>query len=79
MEGKGLQSHSNKKKGRSGGQGGNLLTRVCIWRVCFVSAVTLILFGFFQLSPKKTWEGFIGGFFSTVVFGFIVSFTRIFI
>lgn len=26
-----------------------------------------------QLSPKKTWEGFIGGFFSTVVFGFIVS------
>lgn len=26
-----------------------------------------------QLSPKKTWEGFIGGFFSTVVFGFMVS------
>lgn len=26
-----------------------------------------------QLSPKKTWEGFIGGFFATVVFGFIVS------
>lgn len=26
-----------------------------------------------QLSPKKTWEGFIGGFFSTVVFGFLVS------
>lgn len=25
-----------------------------------------------QLSPKKTWEGFIGGFFSTVVFGFLV-------
>lgn len=25
-----------------------------------------------QLSPKKTWEGFIGGFFSTVVFGFMV-------
>ena len=33
----------------------------------------------FQLSPKKTWEGFIGGFFSTVIFGFIVSFTWIFI
>lgn len=31
----------------------------------------------FQLSPKKTWEGFIGGFFSTVVFGFIVSLTTI--
>lgn len=27
-----------------------------------------------QLSPKKTWEGFIGGFFSTVVFGFIFSY-----
>ncbi|KAG7214322.1 hypothetical protein INR49_023139 [Caranx melampygus] len=26
------------------------------------------------LSPKKTWEGFIGGFFSTVVFGFILSY-----
>ena len=25
-----------------------------------------------QLSPKKTWEGFIGAFFSTVVFGFFV-------
>ena len=38
------------------------------------------LFGFFfgktpliKLSPKKTWEGFIGGAFSTVVFGIIVS------
>lgn len=26
-----------------------------------------------QLSPKKTWEGFIGGFFATVVFGILVS------
>ncbi|XP_064141702.1 phosphatidate cytidylyltransferase 1 isoform X6 [Loxodonta africana] len=40
--------------------------------------ITAYLFGFFfgrtpliKLSPKKTWEGFIGGFFSTVVFGFI--------
>lgn len=39
------------------------------------------VFGFFfgktkliKLSPKKTWEGYIGGAFSTVVFGFIVSF-----
>lgn len=26
-----------------------------------------------QLSPKKTWEGFIGGFFSTIVFGILVK------
>lgn len=26
-----------------------------------------------QLSPKKTWEGFVGGFFSTVVFGILVK------
>ncbi|XP_043914843.1 phosphatidate cytidylyltransferase 1 [Protopterus annectens] len=26
-----------------------------------------------ELSPKKTWEGFIGGFFTTVMFGFIMS------
>ena len=37
-------------------------------------------FGFFfgktrliKLSPKKTWEGFIGGAFSTIIFGFIFS------
>ena len=37
------------------------------------------MFGFFfgktpliQLSPKKTWEGFIGGAISTVFFGFLV-------
>uniref|UniRef100_A0A8D2Q091 Phosphatidate cytidylyltransferase n=1 Tax=Varanus komodoensis TaxID=61221 RepID=A0A8D2Q091_VARKO len=29
---------------------------------------------FYMLSPKKTWEGFIGGFFTTVVFGFIVAY-----
>lgn len=28
---------------------------------------------FLQLSPKKTWEGFIGGFFSTIVFGILVK------
>lgn len=37
----------------------------------------LVSFCFFsncpQLSPKKTWEGFIGGYFGTVVFGFLVS------
>ncbi|KAM4710342.1 phosphatidate cytidylyltransferase 1 [Discoglossus pictus] len=39
------------------------------------------LFGFFfgrtpliKLSPKKTWEGFIGGFFLTVIFGIIYSY-----
>ncbi|KAL7836934.1 hypothetical protein AOLI_G00282180 [Acnodon oligacanthus] len=38
------------------------------------------MFGFFfgrtpliKLSPKKTWEGFIGGFFSTVVFGILTT------
>jgi phosphatidate cytidylyltransferase len=38
------------------------------------------MFGFFfgktrliKLSPKKTWEGFIGGAFSTVLFGYIIS------
>lgn len=38
------------------------------------------IFGFFfgrtsliQLSPKKTWEGFIGAFFSTIVFGFLFA------
>ncbi|XP_034628259.1 phosphatidate cytidylyltransferase 1 isoform X2 [Trachemys scripta elegans] len=29
---------------------------------------------FYMLSPKKTWEGFIGGFFSTVAFGFIFAY-----
>ena len=38
------------------------------------------IFGFFfgrtpliQLSPKKTWEGFIGGGIATVIFGLMVS------
>ena len=26
-----------------------------------------------MLSPKKTWEGFIGGFICTIVFGFYAS------
>uniref|UniRef100_A0A8C7C681 Phosphatidate cytidylyltransferase n=1 Tax=Oncorhynchus kisutch TaxID=8019 RepID=A0A8C7C681_ONCKI len=29
---------------------------------------------FYMLSPKKTWEGFIGGFFGTLVFGFILAY-----
>ncbi len=39
------------------------------------------VFGFFfgktpliKLSPKKTWEGFIGGAFSTVVYGLVVCY-----
>jgi len=43
--------------------------------------VMAYMFGFFfgrtpliKLSPKKTWEGFIGGGFATVVFGLGVSF-----
>jgi CDP-diglyceride synthetase len=42
--------------------------------------VMAYIFGFFfgrtpliQLSPKKTWEGFIGGGFATVIFGLVVS------
>lgn len=46
--------------------------------------VMAYMFGFFlgrtpliQLSPKKTWEGFIGGGFSTVLFGIGVSHSKI--
>ncbi|KAK0051831.1 phosphatidate cytidylyltransferase photoreceptor-specific [Biomphalaria pfeifferi] len=42
------------------------------------------MFGFFfgrtpliKLSPKKTWEGFIGGAFSTIIFGIILSYCLI--
>ncbi|CAG07795.1 unnamed protein product [Tetraodon nigroviridis] len=57
-----------------------------IWFIVPISIVicndiTAYLFGFFfgrtpliKLSPKKTWEGFIGGFFSTVVFGFLLAY-----
>ncbi|KNE67458.1 hypothetical protein AMAG_11920 [Allomyces macrogynus ATCC 38327] len=45
-----------------------------------VNDVFAYIFGFFfgktpliKLSPKKTWEGFLGGAASTLVFGFIVS------
>ncbi|KAG8197271.1 hypothetical protein JTE90_007519 [Oedothorax gibbosus] len=56
-----------------------------IWFIVPVSMiicndVMAYMFGFFfgktpliQLSPKKTWEGFIGGWISTVVFGMMVS------
>ncbi|XP_029455238.1 phosphatidate cytidylyltransferase 1 [Rhinatrema bivittatum] len=57
-----------------------------IWFIVPISIVICndimaYLFGFFfgrtpliKLSPKKTWEGLIGGFFSTVVFGFIFAY-----
>uniref|UniRef100_A0AAY4BP38 Phosphatidate cytidylyltransferase n=1 Tax=Denticeps clupeoides TaxID=299321 RepID=A0AAY4BP38_9TELE len=57
-----------------------------IWFIVPISIVICndimaYLFGFFfgrtpliKLSPKKTWEGFIGGFFSTVVFSFIFAY-----
>lgn len=32
-----------------------------------------ILLAFLQLSPKKTWEGFIGGGVTTVIYGWLVS------
>lgn len=56
-----------------------------IWFIVPVSMIICndimaYVFGFFfgktpliKLSPKKTWEGFIGGGISTVIFGFIVS------
>uniref|UniRef100_A0A8C2XR94 Phosphatidate cytidylyltransferase n=1 Tax=Cyclopterus lumpus TaxID=8103 RepID=A0A8C2XR94_CYCLU len=56
-----------------------------IWFIVPISIVICndimaYLFGFFfgrtpliKLSPKKTWEGFIGGFFGTLVFGFILA------
>ncbi|XP_007895150.1 phosphatidate cytidylyltransferase 1 [Callorhinchus milii] len=57
-----------------------------IWFIVPISIVICndimaYLFGFFfgrtpliKLSPKKTWEGFIGGFFATVVFGFLFAY-----
>ncbi|CAB1322460.1 unnamed protein product [Coregonus sp. 'balchen'] len=57
-----------------------------IWFIVPISIVICndimaYLFGFFfgrtpliKLSPKKTWEGFIGGFFGTLVFGFILAY-----
>lgn len=56
-----------------------------IWFIVPVSMIVCndvmaYVFGFFfgktpliKLSPKKTWEGFIGGGFSTVVFGILIS------
>lgn len=45
-----------------------------------INDVMAYVFGFFfgrtpliKLSPKKTWEGFVGGGFSTVVLGLMVS------
>ncbi|XP_024908656.1 phosphatidate cytidylyltransferase 1-like isoform X3 [Cynoglossus semilaevis] len=57
-----------------------------IWFIVPISIVICndimaYLFGFFfgrtpliKLSPKKTWEGFIGGFFSTVLFSFMLAY-----
>ncbi|XP_028921665.1 phosphatidate cytidylyltransferase 2 [Ornithorhynchus anatinus] len=57
-----------------------------IWFIVPISCVICndimaYMFGFFfgrtpliKLSPKKTWEGFIGGFFATVVFGLLLSY-----
>lgn len=45
-----------------------------------INDVMAYVFGFFfgrtpliKLSPKKTWEGFIGGGFSTIVLGVLVN------
>ncbi|TFJ99748.1 dnaJ-like protein subfamily B member 1 [Platysternon megacephalum] len=57
-----------------------------IWFIVPISCVICndimaYMFGFFfgrtpliKLSPKKTWEGFIGGFFATVLFGLLLSY-----
>lgn len=57
-----------------------------IWFIVPVSMIVCndvmaYLFGFFfgrtpliKLSPKKTWEGFIGGGFATVIFGVVFSY-----
>lgn len=57
-----------------------------IWFIVPVSMIVCndmmaYVFGFFfgrtpliQLSPKKTWEGFVGGGFSTVIFGLMMSY-----
>ncbi|XP_049296531.1 phosphatidate cytidylyltransferase, photoreceptor-specific isoform X1 [Anopheles funestus] len=57
-----------------------------IWFIVPVSMIVCndvmaYMFGFFfgrtpliQLSPKKTWEGFIGGGFATVIFGLVASY-----
>ncbi|XP_064882974.1 phosphatidate cytidylyltransferase 1-like isoform X3 [Oncorhynchus nerka] len=57
-----------------------------IWFIVPISIVICndimaYLFGFFfgrtpliKLSPKKTWEGFIGGFFGTLVCGFVLAY-----
>uniref|UniRef100_A0A8D0G747 Phosphatidate cytidylyltransferase n=1 Tax=Sphenodon punctatus TaxID=8508 RepID=A0A8D0G747_SPHPU len=57
-----------------------------IWFLVPISSVicndiAAYIFGFFfgrtpliKLSPKKTWEGFIGGFFITVLFGFVFAY-----
>uniref|UniRef100_UPI00358EB35B phosphatidate cytidylyltransferase 2-like n=1 Tax=Myxine glutinosa TaxID=7769 RepID=UPI00358EB35B len=57
-----------------------------IWFIVPISMVICndimaYMFGFFfgrtpliKLSPKKTWEGFIGGFFSTVIFGILLAY-----
>lgn len=46
-----------------------------------INDIMAYLFGFFfgktpliELSPKKTWEGFIGGAFGTVLFGVVLSY-----
>uniref|UniRef100_A0A8C6Q0K7 Phosphatidate cytidylyltransferase n=1 Tax=Nothobranchius furzeri TaxID=105023 RepID=A0A8C6Q0K7_NOTFU len=57
-----------------------------IWFIVPISCVICndimaYMFGFFfgrtpliKLSPKKTWEGFIGGLFATIVFGILLSY-----
>ncbi|CAF3626305.1 unnamed protein product [Rotaria socialis] len=65
-----------------------MIQNICEGMIWFIFPVSLIIcndimaymFGFFygrtpltKLSPKKTWEGFIGGGVSTLIFGFIFA------
>jgi phosphatidate cytidylyltransferase len=65
-----------------------MIQNICEGMIWFLFPVSLIIcndimaymFGFFfgrtpltKLSPKKTWEGFIGGGISTLIFGFILA------
>ncbi|MEJ1278788.1 hypothetical protein NN561_009712 [Cricetulus griseus] len=60
----------------------NLSSRFIVPISCVIcNDIMAYMFGFFfgrtpliKLSPKKTWEGFIGGFFATVVFGLLLSY-----
>ena len=46
------------------------------WLTLLLAATVGYIQPLIRLSPKKTWEGFIGGFLATLVWSFWVSFAR---